>query len=170
MEIVDAVTKAKEKYAEDDFIIGYRFSPEEKETPGIRMETTKELIGKLVKKPIDYLHASLSEVHSETREGKYKDIERIELLHQWIDGQMPLIGIGSVFTADQALRAIEEGNMEMIALGRVLLLDYNFISKIEEGREDEIFEYFDRDREDKYDLPELLWGQLDKGFYPMPKK
>lgn len=170
MKIVDAVTKAKEKYAEDDFIIGYRFSPEEKETPGIRMETTKELIGKLIEKPIDYLHASLSEVHSTTREGKYKDIERIELLHQWIDGQMPLIGIGSVFTADQALRAIEEGNMEMIALGRVLLLDYNFISKIEEGREDEIFEYFDRDREDKYDLPELLWGQLDKGFYPMPKK
>lgn len=170
MEIVDAVTKAKEKYAEDDFIIGYRFSPEEKETPGIRMETTKKLIGKLVEKPIDYLHASLSEVHSKTREGKYKDIERIELLHQWIDGQIPLIGIGSVFTADQALRAIEEGNMEMIALGRVLLLDYNFISKIEEGREDEIFEYFDRDREDKYDLPELLWGQLDKGFYPMPKK
>jgi NADH:flavin oxidoreductases, Old Yellow Enzyme family len=170
MKIVDAVTKAKEKYAEDDFIIGYRFSPEEKETPGIRMETTKELIGKLIEKPIDYLHASLSEVHSKTREGKYKDIERIELLHQWIDGQMPLIGIGSVFTADQALRAIEEGNMEIIALGRVLLLDYNFISKIEEGREDEIFEYFDRDREDKYDLPELLWGQLDKGFYPMPKK
>lgn len=170
MEIVDAVTKAKEKYAEDDFIIGYRFSPEEKETPGIRMETTKELIGKLVEKPIDYLHASLSEVHSETRKGKYKDIERIELLHQWIDGQMPLIGIGSVFTADQALRAIEEGNIEMIALGRVLLLDYNFISKIEEGREDEIFEYFDRNREDKYGLPELLWGQLDKGFYPMPKK
>lgn len=170
MKIVDAVTKAKEKYAEDDFIIGYRFSPEEKETPGIRMETIKELIGKLIEKPIDYLHASLSEVHSKTREGKYKDIERIELLHQWIDGQMPLIGIGSVFTADQALRAIEEGNMEIIALGRVLLLDYNFISKIEEGREDEIFEYFDRDREDKYDLPELLWGQLDKGFYPMPKK
>ncbi|MBF0753723.1 NADH-dependent flavin oxidoreductase [Jeotgalicoccus nanhaiensis] len=170
MKIVDAVTKAKEKYAEDDFIIGYRFSPEEKETPGIRMETTKELIGKLIEKPIDYLHASLSEVHSKTREGKYKDIERIELLHQWIDGQMPLIGIGSVFTADQALRAIEEGNMEIIALGRVLLLDYNFISKIEEGREDEIFEYFDRDREDKYGLPELLWGQLDKGFYPMPKK
>src|SRR5699024_6783131 len=76
MEIVDAVTKAKEK-----------------ETPGIRMETTKELIGKLVEKPIDYLHASLSEVHSKTREGKYKDIERIELLHQWIDDQIPLIGI-----------------------------------------------------------------------------
>src|SRR5699024_1051705 len=166
----DAVMKAKEKYAEDDFIIGYRFSPEEAEIPGIRMETTEELLGKLVEKPLDYLHVSLSDVHSKTREGKYAGTERIELLHKWIDGRMPLIGVGSVFTADQALRAIEEGNMEIIALGRVLLLDYNFISKIEEGREDEIFEYFDRDREDKYDLPELLWGQLDKGFYPMPKK
>lgn len=170
MEVVDAVTKAKEQYAEDDFIIGYRFSPEEAETPGIRMETTEELLSKLVEKPIDYLHASLSQVHSKTREGKYAGSERIELLHKWIDGRMPLIGIGSVFTADQALRAIEEGNMEIIALGRVLLLDYNFISKIEEGKEDEIFEYFDPDVEDKYELPELLWQQLDYGAYSMPKK
>lgn len=170
MEVVDAVTKAKEQYAEDDFIIGYRFSPEEAETPGIRMETTEELLSMLVEKPIDYLHASLSQVHSKTREGKYAGSERIELLHKWIDGRMPLIGIGSVFTADQALSAIEEDNMEIIALGRVLLLDYNFISKIEEGREDEIFKYFDAEREDKYELPELLWKQLDNGAYSMPKK
>ncbi len=170
MEVVDAVTKAKEKYAKDDFIIGYRFSPEEAETPGIRMETTEELLSKLVEKPLDYLHASLSQVHSKTREGKHAGTERIELLHKWIGGRMPLIGVGSVFTADQALRAIEEGNMEMIALGRVLLLDYNFISKIAEGKEDEIFEYFDRDVEDKYELPDLLWKQLDNGAYSMPKK
>lgn len=170
MEVVDAVTKAKEKYAKDDFIIGYRFSPEEAETPGIRMETTEELLSKLVEKPLDYLHASLSQVHSKTREGKHAGTERIELLHKWIGGRMPLIGVGSVFTANQALRAIEEGNMEMIALGRVLLLDYNFISKIADGKEDEIFEYFDRDVEDKYELPDLLWKQLDNGAYSMPKK
>ena len=170
MEVIDAVTKAKEQHANDDFIIGYRFSPEEKESPGITMEITEELIGKLIEKPLDYLHVSLSEVHSKTREGKYADTERVELIHKWIGGHIPLVGVGSVFTADQALRAIEEGNMEMIALGRVMLLDYNFISKIEEGKEDEIFEYFDRDREDKYNLPELLWKQLDNGVYPMPKK
>ena len=170
MEVVKSVLEAKEKYATDDFIVGYRFSPEEPQSPGIDMEITETLIGKLKDKPLDYLHVSLSEVHSKTRDGKYEGTERIELLHKWIGGAMPLIGIGSVFTADQALRAIEEGNMEIIALGRVLLLDYNFISKIEAGQEDEIFEYFDPEREDKYELPELLWKQLDNGVYPMPKK
>lgn len=169
-EVVKSVLAAKEKHAGNDFIVGYRFSPEEPQTPGIDMEITETLIGKLKKYPLDYLHVSLGDVHSKTRDGKYEGIERVELLHKWIDGQMPLIGIGSVFTADQALKAIEEGNMEMIALGRVLLLDYNFISKIEDGKEDEIFEYFDPAREDKYELPELLWKQLYNGVYPMPKK
>lgn len=169
-EVIDEVTKAKEAYAADDFIIGYRFSPEERENPGISMEITKELIGQLVEKPLDYLHVSLGEVHSKTREGKYSGNERIELIHQWIDNRIPLIGVGSVFTAAQALQAIEGGNMEMIALGRVMLLDYNFISKIEEGREDEIFEYFDSEREDKYELPEPLWQQLDNGAYALPRK
>lgn len=170
MAVVDAVVKAKEQYASNDFIVGYRFSPEEAETPGISMEITEKLLGKLVETPLDYLHVSLGEVHSKTREGKYAGTERIELLHKWIGGRVPLIGIGSVFTADQALQAIEEGNMELIALGRVLLLDYNFISKIEMGKEDTIFEYFDSEREDKYGLPELLWKQLDNGVYSMPKK
>lgn len=170
MEVIDEVTKAKEEYAADDFIIGYRLSPEERENPGISMEITKELIGKLVEKPLDYLHVSLGEVHSKTREGKYSGNERIELIHQWIDNRIPLIGVGSVFTAAQALQAIEGGKMEMIALGRVMLLDYNFISKIEEGREDEIFEYFDSEREDKYELPEPLWQQLDNGAYALPRK
>lgn len=169
-EVVKSVLAAKEKHAGNDFIVGYRFSPEEPQTPGIDMEITETLIGKLKKYPLDYLHVSLGDVHSKTRDGKYEGIERVELLHKWIDGQMPLIGIGSVFTADQALKAIEEVNMEMIALGRVLLLDYNFISKIEDGKEDEIFEYFDPAREDKYELPELLWKQLYNGVYPMPKK
>lgn len=169
-EVVKSVLAAKEKHAGNDFIVGYRFSPEEPQTPGIDMEITETLIGKLKKYPLDYLHVSLGDVHSKIRDGKYEGIERVELLHKWIDGQMPLIGIGSVFTADQALKAIEEVNMEMIALGRVLLLDYNFISKIEDGKEDEIFEYFDPAREDKYELPELLWKQLYNGVYPMPKK
>lgn len=170
MEVVKNVLAAKAQYASDDFIVGYRFSPEEAESPGISMEITQTLLEKLKSYPLDYLHVSLGEVHSKTREGEYAGIERIELLHKWIDGEMPLIGVGSVFTADQALNAIEAGNIEMIALGRVLLLDYEFINKIETGKEDEIFEYFEDDREDKYGLPEKLFQQLVNGAYSMPKK
>ena len=45
---------------------------------------------------------------------------------------MPVIGIGSVFTADDALDAVESTGIELVALGRGILLDYNFIHKIEE--------------------------------------
>src|SRR5690625_233560 len=169
MAVTDEVLKAKVEHAGEDFIIGYRFSPEERESPGIDMEITETLIKKLIEKPLDYLHASLGEVHSKTRTGKYAGMERIALLHEWIHGRMPLIGIGSVFTADQALDAIESGNIELIGLGRALLLDHNFVGKIQAGRESAVNNLFDPDREDKYELPKRLWEQLYNGFYPLPR-
>ena len=169
MAVTDEVLATKEAYAEDDFIIGYRFSPEEAQSPGIDMEITETLINKLIEKPLDYLHASLGEVHSLTRTGKYAGTERIALLHEWIGGRMPLIGIGSVFTADQALDAIKGGNIELIGLGRALLLDHNFVGKIKTGREEGINNIFDPEREDRYELPGPLWEQLYNGFYPLPR-
>ncbi|CAM4199475.1 NADH-dependent flavin oxidoreductase [Lacicoccus alkaliphilus] len=169
MAVTDEVLEAKEEYADEDFIIGYRFSPEESQSPGIDMEITEVLIRKLTEKPLDYLHASLGDVHSKVRTGKYGGKERIALLHEWTHGRMPLIGIGSVFTADQALGAIESGNMELIGLGRALLLDHNFVGKIKAGREDRINNIFDPEREDRYELPVALWEQLYNGFYPLPR-
>src|SRR5699024_1744178 len=42
--VVDEVTNTVKQYGSKDFIVGYRFSPEEAESPGISMEITKELI------------------------------------------------------------------------------------------------------------------------------
>ncbi|WP_020007891.1 NADH-dependent flavin oxidoreductase [Salinicoccus albus] len=170
MEIVDEVVRTAAHYADENFIIGYRFSPDEPQNPGINMEITEEFLGKLTEHPLDYLHASLGQLHSETRIGKYQGIERIELLHKWIDGRMPLVGIGSIFTPDEALEGIESGNIELLALGRALLLDHNFINKIKDGKTDEIINTFDPDRTDKHELPDPLWQQLNKGFYPLPRK
>ena len=46
--MVDEVTNTVKQYGSKDFIVGYRFSPEEAESPGISMEITKELIELLV--------------------------------------------------------------------------------------------------------------------------
>lgn len=46
-----------------------------------------------------------------------------------MDGRIPVIGVGSVFTADDALDAIESTGVELVALGREILLDYNFIKE-----------------------------------------
>lgn len=168
--VIDEVLKAKSEYASDDFIVGYRLSPEEVESPGISMEITEQLINTITEKSIDYVHISLGDIHSTTREGKYAGQERLKLIHQWVDGRIPVIGVGSVFTADDALDAIESTGVELVALGREILLDYNFISKIQEGKEDEILSEFDPHREDKHELTPNLWKQFNQGFYPLPRK
>ena len=168
--VIDEVLKAKSEYASDDFIVGYRLSPEEAESPGISMEITEQLINTITEKSIDYVHISLGDIHSTTREGKYAGQERLKLIQQWVDGRIPVIGVGSVFTADDALDAIESTGVELVALGREILLDYNFISKIQEGKEDEILSEFDPHREDKHELTPNLWKQFNQGFYPLPRK
>ncbi|MGK8993897.1 NADH-dependent flavin oxidoreductase [Staphylococcus epidermidis] len=168
--VIDEVVKAKKAHANDDFIIGYRLSPEEAESPGISMEITEELIHQIANKPLDYIHVSLMDVNSVTREGKYKGENRLKLIHQWINGRMPLIGIGSVFTAEDALNAVENIGVEFVALGREILLDYDFVAKIKEGREDEIINAFDPNREDQHYLTPNLWEQFNQGFYPLPSK
>lgn len=162
--VIDEVLKAKSEYASDDFIVGYRLSPEEAESPGISMEITEQLINTITEKSIDYVHISLGDIHSTTREGKYAGQERLKLIHQWVDGRIPVIGVGSVFTADDALDAIESTGVELVALGREILLDYNFISKIQEGKEDEILSEFDPHREDKHELTPNLWKQFNQVF------
>lgn len=168
--VIDEVVKAKKAHANDDFIIGYRLSPEEAESPGISMEITEELIHQIANKPLDYIHVSLMDVNSVTREGKYKGENRLKLIHQWINGRIPLIGIGSVFTAEDALNAVENIGVEFVALGREILLDYDFVAKIKEGREDEIINAFDPNREDQHYLTPNLWEQFNQGFYPLPRK
>ena len=168
-EVIDEVTETVKKYGSKDFIVGYRLSPEEAESPGISMEITETLVKHLIEKPLDYLHVSLMDIHSKTREGKYKGQERVQLLLEWMDGRMPLIGIGSIFTADQAIEAIESTKVDLIALGREILLDHNFISKIKDGKEDEIISQFDPERKDRHHLPPNLWDQFNRGFYPLPR-
>ena len=62
--------------------------------------------------------------------GKYKGENRLKLIHHWINGRMPLIGIGSIFTPEDALNAIDNVGVELVALGREILLDYDFVGKI----------------------------------------
>lgn len=170
MSVIEEVVKAKKEYANDDFIVGYRLSPEEAESPGISMEITEQLINQIANQPLDYIHISLMDVNSETRDGKYKGENRLKLIHHWINGRMPLIGIRSIFTPEDALNAIDNVGVELVALGREILLDYDFVGKIKNGQEDEIISEYDPNREDRHELPPNLWKQFDEGFYPLPRK
>lgn len=168
--VVDEVVKAKEAYASDDFIVGYRLSPEEAESPGINMDITEQLVNKLSHTAIDYIHVSMMDTHAKAREGQYEGQERLPLIKRFANGRKPIIGIGSVFTADDALDAIENVGVDLVALGRELLLDPEFVEKIKQGREQDIINYFDPQREDLHHLTPKLWEQFNKGFYSVPRK
>src|SRR5699024_11407290 len=103
-----------------------------------------------------------------TKEVVNKLVQRVIFIYDWINGRLPLIGICSIFTADDAIAALETG-APLIALVRELLLDYEFISKIKQGKEDEIVSMFDPERTDKHELTEPLWKQFNAGFYPLPR-
>lgn len=161
--VVDAVVAVREKHQRDDFIIGYRFSPEEPGDDGLTMTETGALIDALVQKPLQYLHVSLWEFDKKIRRGGDTAQTRMQFIHERINGKLPLIGMGNLFTADQILAAYETGWAEFIALGKTVMINPHIATQIREGREDEIETQLDPTRADHYGLPDTLWGFASSG-------
>ena len=161
--VVDAVAAVREKHQRDDFIIGYRFSPEEPGEDGLTMTETGALIDALVQKPLQYLHVSLWEFDKKIRRGGDTAQTRMQFIHERINGKLPLIGVGNLFTADQILAAYETGWAEFIALGKTVMINPHIATQIREGREAEIGTQLDPTRADHYGLPDTLWGFASSG-------
>ncbi|AMM92708.1 NADH-dependent flavin oxidoreductase [Peribacillus simplex] len=165
--VVDEVKKAVAEYAKNPFIVGYRFSPEEPETPGITMDDTLALIDGLVSKNIDYLHVSLMDFWSKARRGVEADRPRIEIIKERVGDQVPVIGVGSIYTADDAIKALQSG-VPLIALGRELIIDPEWVQKVEQGRETEIVTKINKDNQQQLDIPDPLWQAIihSPGWFP----
>ena len=161
--VIDAVVAVREKHQRNDFIIGYRFSPEEPGDDGLTMTETGALIDALVQKPLQYLHVSLWEFDKKIRRGGDTAQTRMQFIHERINGKLPLIGVGNLFTADQILAAYETGWAEFIALGKTVMINPHIATQIREGREDEIETQLDPTRADHYGLPDTLWGFASSG-------
>ncbi|WP_205965118.1 NADH-dependent flavin oxidoreductase [Rahnella sp. Larv3_ips] len=157
--IVDAVVAVKQKYASDQFIVGYRFSPEEPGEHGLTMQDTFALIDALVEKPLQYLHVSLWDFFKKARRGADTSVARMQLMHERIDGKLPLIGVGNLFTADQILDAYQTGWAEFIATGKTVMMNPDLIRLIASGEEDKIVTAVDPHKEDRYRIPDNLWNQ-----------
>jgi 2,4-dienoyl-CoA reductase-like NADH-dependent reductase (Old Yellow Enzyme family) len=53
---------------------------------------------------------------------------------------IPVIGVGGIITPDQAERALAEGLVDLVAVGRAILADPQWAAKTLAGREDAIFQ------------------------------
>ncbi|MGV6988406.1 NADH-dependent flavin oxidoreductase [Testudinibacter sp. P80/BLE/0925] len=157
--VVDAVNAVKVRSGRNDFIVGYRFSPEEPGENGLTMQDTFALIDALLEKPLQYLHVSLWDFYKKARRGADSTLTRMQLLHQHINGRMPLIGVGCLFSADQILAAYQTGWAEFIAVGKAVMMNPDLATLIATGREAEIITEIDPNKADHYRIPSNLWAQ-----------
>ena len=87
----------------------------------------------------------------------------MQFIHDRINGKLPLIGVGNLFTADQILAAYETGWAEFIALGKTVMINPHIATQILEGREAEIETQLDTTRADHYGFPDTLWKLAGSG-------
>ena len=166
--VVDEVKKVVAKHAKQPFLVGYRFSPEEPETPGITMADTLALVDVLASKELDYLHVSLMEFWSTPRRGVEDSRSRLEIIQERVGESVPVIGVGSIYTADDALKAIQSG-VSMIAIGRGLIIDPDWVEKVKQGKESEIEIKLKKDAQSRLVVPDPLWQVIvnTPGWFPI---
>jgi 2,4-dienoyl-CoA reductase-like NADH-dependent reductase (Old Yellow Enzyme family) len=122
------LTKRVLEEARDDFWVGYRFSPEETEVPGIRLPLTLRLVDQLADLPLAWLHVSLGSFSQSSLVGDYHEIT-LNLIANAIGKRVPLIGVGGINSRELGNRALSLG-ADLVAFGRVAITDPQFITKM----------------------------------------
>jgi 2,4-dienoyl-CoA reductase-like NADH-dependent reductase (Old Yellow Enzyme family) len=162
-ELVDGVTDVVDRSGVKDFIVGYRFSPEEYEKPGIRFEDTLYLVDQLANKPLDYLHMSINDYNKVSASADYSEKSMLAYVKETLQERLPLIGVGDVRTGADAQNILEHA--DLAAVGRAVLIDPHWVQKVLDHKEQLI-----RTELSHYDREELLisngvWGFLE-GMMP----
>jgi 2,4-dienoyl-CoA reductase-like NADH-dependent reductase (Old Yellow Enzyme family) len=165
--VVEAVQAAVREHATRPFVVGYRFSPEEPETPGISMPDTLALVDALAETGLDYLHVSLMDYRSLPRSGDVTR-PRLDALVERLNGRLPLIGVGSVWNTDDALAVLNSG-AAMVALGRSLVVEPDWAQKVEAGHEQALRTQMTPDEQALLVVPDPLWKAImnTPGWFPV---
>lgn len=166
--VIAEVKRVAAAHASSPFLIGYRFSPEEPETPGITMDDTLRFVDVLADQGLDYLHVSLNEFDSKPRRGADVSKTRLEWIVETAAGRTPVIGVGSIHTPDEAVKALETG-IALVALGRELIMEPDWVQKTAEGKEAEIKVTLNKADQERLVVPDPLWRAIigSPGWFPV---
>ncbi|VEU79093.1 NADH-dependent flavin oxidoreductase [Metamycoplasma arthritidis] len=130
--VVDAVIKVVQETKPNNFLVGYRFSPEEIENPGISLEDTLFLVRQLANEKLDYLHISLRNFEQKSINLDYQNKTILAYIYETIAKKIPLIGVGNIWTNQDINKALE--NCDLVAIGRATIINPNYASLILENK------------------------------------
>lgn len=90
-----------------------------------------------------------------------------KILNQ-IHGRLPLIGVGSIYTADDAIKALDTG-VEFLSLGREIIMEPDWMTKVEMGKSSEIRTNLKKSDRELLKIPEPLWNTImnTQGWFPI---
>lgn len=167
--VVDEVLQNVKQYAKSPFAVGYRLSPEEMEEPGITMEDTLQLVDALAKKPLDYLHISTMNLWDGSMRDASDKRSRTLLIQERVGNKIPVIGVGSLHTPDDVLKVVEDANLPLVALGRELLMEPEWVQKAQNGSANKIRTTLSVHDQNELVIPDNLWHGLisRKGWLPV---
>lgn len=158
--LLDAVIEAAEEAGRPDFIIGYRFSPEEFETPGITFDDTLYLIDRIAGKNIDYLHVSLNDYRRRSTHPNHRDSPILDICHDTIAGRLAFIGVGGIRTPQDAAAVLRHA--DLAAVGTALLLDPDWAGKVLSGNAAAIRTLTDIPEDRRPVRGDSLWEDVQK--------
>jgi flavocytochrome c len=155
--VLEITRKMVRQYATPAFIIGYRFSPEEMEVPGIRFDDTLFLLEKLAELGLHYLHFSMGYT---LRPSIVDKNDATPLIHKYVQmrsetlAQIPVMGVGGIVNKSDAELAIENG-YDLIAVGKACIAYPDWTDRIARGETLELF--IDSTQREALTIPEPLW-------------
>lgn len=158
------VKKAKQfisEEAEKPFLLGYRFSPEETENPGITLHDTLQLLEQLIIHGVDYLHISTSDVWRGSIRTK-DTTPVIEKIMQKINQRVPLIAVGGIQTQSDVDKVMAH-HIPLFALGKALLLDPEWALKMQNNQAGDIITKYNDTLQETLALPTKFVEEL-KGY------
>lgn len=166
--VADAVVKAA-ALAPRPFLVGYRISPEEIENPGITMKDTLYLVEALSKKKLDYLHVSVQDFWEGSSRDAADTTSRTQLIAAKVGAALPVIGVGGIHTPEEVERVLATG-IPLVAMGRELLMDPHWLTKVKNNTTDQIITEFDSNTQEELKIPDPLWEKLTTVEDWMPLK
>ena len=131
------ITKTRKKVGKD-FIVGARISADEHVEGGLSLAETNEIVPSIIDAGLDYIHVSSGTAESynwcipEEKNKILPEARKIKAI-----SSVPVI-CPNIHDPEMAEKAIEEGMVDMIALGRPLLADPEWPNKVMNGEEDKI--------------------------------
>ena len=129
--VIEKVNQVVAKYSKGPFLVGYRISPEEIETPGIRLADSLYFVDQ-IKDKISYLHLSMGSYQRTSLNDKTDTRSLVSQFSEKTRGVVPLIGVGSVESPADAEAALADG-ADFVAIGRELIREPKWVQKAAAG-------------------------------------